>query len=114
MHMYEYLMPIAHTTLDEQLRKPNVLIIDSRESEEVGYNKDFIGAKHVPVSEIANKLDEFGEDKNRPIILYYGRASRTAHAEKTLREQGYTDVMSTSNAAVLHLATQKWRNIPGY
>ena len=107
-------MPTSHTTLEEQLRKPNILIIDSRESEEIGFNKDFIGAKHVPVSEIANKLDEFGEDKNRPIILYYGRSTRTAHAEKVLRDHGYTDVMSTSNSSVLHLATQKWRVLPGY
>ena len=107
-------MPTAHTTLDEQLKKPNVLIIDSRESEEVGFNKDFIGAKHVPVSEIANKLDQFGEDKNRPIILYFGRTSRTAHAEKLLKEHGYTDVMSTSNASALQIATQRWRVLPGY
>lgn len=52
---------MSHTgSLEEQLSKPNVLIIDSRAPEEVAFNKDFIGAKHQPVSEIANKLDEFG------------------------------------------------------
>ena len=100
-------------SLEDQLEKPNVLIIDSRESEEVAFNKDFIGAKHIPVSDIANKLDEFGEDKNRPIIVYYGSGSRSAHAEKILKENGYTNVMSTSNAAVLKPAIQKWRVLHG-
>lgn len=105
---------MSHTgSLEDQLSKPNVLIIDSRASEEVAFNKDFIGAKHVPVSEIANKLDEFGEDKNRPIIVYYGSGSRTNHAEKILRENGYTDVMSTTNAAVLKPAIQQWRVLHG-
>lgn len=105
-------MPHA-VSLEQQLSKPNILIIDSRESDEVAYNKDFIGAKHIPVTEIANKLDEFGEDKNRPIIVYYGTSSRTNHAEKILRENGYTDVMSTSNSAVLKPALQKWRVLHG-
>ena len=101
------------SSIEEQLSKPNLLIIDSRTSEEIAYNEDFIGAKHVPVTEIANKLDEFGEDKNRPIIVYYGSGSRTSHAERILRENGYTDVMATSNAAVLKPAVQKWRVLHG-
>lgn len=96
-------------TIEEQLSKPNVLIIDSRTPEESAYNKDFIGAKHIPPGEIANRLDEFGEDKNRPIVLYFGGASHTKHAEKVLRDSGYTDVVSTSNAAAIKTATQKWR-----
>ena len=79
----------------------------------MAYNKDFIGAKHIPVSEIANKLDEFGEDKNRPIIVYYGKGSRTSHAERILREHVYTDVVSTTNAAALQHAAQKWRVLHG-
>jgi rhodanese-related sulfurtransferase len=106
-------MPKPEVSLEEQLSKPNVLIIDSRESEEVAYNKDFIGARHIPVSDIANQLDELGEDKNRPIIVYYGRESRTAHAEKIIREHGYTDVVSTSNASVLKPAIQQWRVLHG-
>jgi len=106
-------MPKPANTLDEQLSKPNLLIIDSRASDEIAFNEDFIGAKHIPVTDIANKLDEFGEDKNRPIIVYYGSGSRTSHAEKVLREHGYTDVMSTSNAAVLKPAIQKWRVLHG-
>ena len=101
------------TTIEEQLSKPNLLIIDSRASEEFAFNEDFIGAKHIPVTDIANKLDEFGEDKNRPIIVYYGSGSRTNHAEKILRENGYTDVVSTSNAAVLKPAIQAWRVLHG-
>lgn len=104
---------MSHVSLEEQLSKPNILIIDSRESQEAGYNKDFIGAKHIPVSEIANKLDEFGEDKNRPIIIYYGSGSKANHAERILKENGYTDVMCTSNAAVLRPATQQWRVLHG-
>jgi phage shock protein E len=106
-------MPKPANTLEEQLEKPNLLIIDSRTSEELADNQDFIGAKHIPVHDIANKLDELGEDKNRPIIVYYGSGSRTSHAEKILRENGYTDVMATSNAAVLKPAIQKWRVLHG-
>jgi rhodanese-related sulfurtransferase len=100
-------------TLEEQLSKPNVLIIDSRTSEELAYNEDFIGAKHIPVHDIADRLDEFGGDKDRPIIVYYGSGSRTSHAEKVLHEHGYTNVMATTNAAVLKPAIQKWRVLHG-
>jgi rhodanese-related sulfurtransferase len=100
-------------SIEEQLSKPNLLIIDSRASEEIAFNEDFIGAKRIPVQDIANKLDEFGEDKSRPIIVYYGSGSRTSHAEKILRESGYTDVMSTTNSAVLRPAIQKWRVLHG-
>jgi phage shock protein E len=106
-------MPEPSISIEEQLSKPNLLIIDSRTSEELAENPDFIGAKHIPVHDIANKLDEFGEDKNRPIIVFYGSGSRTSHAEKILREHGYTDVMATSNAAVLKPAIQKWRVLHG-
>jgi phage shock protein E len=100
-------------SLEAQLENPKALIIDSRESDEAAFNKDFVGAKHIPVSEIANKLDELGEDKDRPIIVYYGSGSRTHHAEKILKENGYTNVMSTTNAAVLKPALQKWRVLHG-
>ena len=96
-------------TVEEQLSKPNVLIIDARESEDKAMNLDFIGAKKIPVTEIADKVDELGPDKSRPILLFYGSASRTGHAEKVLKEHGYTDIVGTSNKKAFEPHLQKWR-----
>ena len=93
-------------TVEEQLSKPNVLIIDARESEDKAMNFDFIGAKKIPVTEIADKVDELGPG---PILLFYGSASRTGHAEKVMKEHGYTDIVATSNKKAFEPHLQKWR-----
>ncbi len=97
------------TTVEEQLSKPNVLIIDAREPEDKAMTPDFVGAKRIPATDIGNKLDEIGGDRSRPILLFYGSANRTGHAEKTLREHGYTDVVATSNPKAFEPHLQKWR-----
>jgi rhodanese-related sulfurtransferase len=95
--------------VEEQLSKHNVLIIDARQPEEVALSHDFIGAKRVPPQDIGNKLEEFGVEKTRPILIYYGSGSRTHHAEKALNEAGYNDIVSTTNSKALEAHTQKWR-----
>jgi rhodanese-related sulfurtransferase len=97
------------TTVEEQLSKHDVLIIDSRYSEEVALTHDFIGAKNMPATDIGNKLEEFGVGKSRPILVYYGSGSRTHHAEKALRDAGYTDIVTTSDSKAIEAHPQKWR-----
>jgi len=94
-------------TVEEQLSKPNVLIIDAREPEEKAMTPDFVGAKRIPVTEIANRIDEIGTDKSRPILLFYGSATGAGHAEKALREHGYTDIVATSNPKAFEPHLQK-------
>ena len=96
-------------TVEEQLSKPNVLIIDAREPEEKAMTPDFVGAKWIPATDIGDKLDEIGADKLRPILLFYGCATRTGHAEKTLKEHGYTNIVATSNPKAFEPHLQKWR-----
>ena len=99
-----------HTsTIEEQLNKPNLYIVDARASEETAMTSDFIGAKNIPPTDIGNRLDEMGVDKSRPILVYYGSATKTGHAEKNLKEHGYTDIVATSNPKAFEPHLQKWR-----
>jgi len=100
---------MSGSSFEDQLNKPGVLIIDARQPEEVALSHDFICARNVPVKDIANKLEEFGIEKSRPIVLYYGSGTKTHHAERVLRDAGFTDVAATVNQKALEVHTQKWR-----
>ncbi len=52
------------------------------------------GAKLIPVGEVASRIAEFGDDKDRQIVVYCKRGVRAAKAEGVLRENGFTNVFN--------------------
>lgn len=52
------------------------------------------GAKLIPVGEVASRIAEFGDDKDRQIVVYCKRGARAAKAESVLRENGFTNVFN--------------------
>jgi len=52
------------------------------------------GAKLIPVGQVAARISEFGEDKSRPIVVYCKSGGRSGKAEKTLRANGYLNVVN--------------------
>jgi len=52
------------------------------------------GAKLIPVGTISAKLAEFGDDKNRPIVVYCKSGSRSGRAESILKSAGFTNVFN--------------------
>lgn len=78
---------ITPSELEERLKKGEKLeLIDVREEEEVeeGMIKE---AKHIPMGEIPNQLDQFEKDKEYIFICRSGR--RSENVCLYLQDQGY-------------------------
>lgn len=73
-----------------ELRKsnPNVLLIDIRESYE--YDFQNIEAKHIPLGEVLNRLDEI--PKNEKVVLHCQSGKRAENLVSVLREMGYDNI----------------------
>jgi phage shock protein E len=50
------------------------------------------GALLIPFDETAERVAEYGTDKDRPIVLYCRSGNRAGKAEKTLNDLGFTKV----------------------
>ena len=88
-------------SLAEQLSKQNVFIIDVRSAGECSCGDGYKGSKNIPLNELVQRIGDCGSDKSRPIICYCAAGMRAAAAVKVLKEHGFSDVVSTSNAGSL-------------
>ncbi|WP_010530263.1 rhodanese-like domain-containing protein [Lentibacillus jeotgali] len=64
----------------------NVNVIDVREDEEVAQGK-IPGAKHIPLGEVPERLDEI--DKNKHYYMVCRSGGRSGRASEFLDAQGY-------------------------
>ena len=71
----------------------NALLVDVRTESEF-HDGHLPGAKLIPISQVSSRIAEFGEDKDREIVLYCKGGVRAAKAEKILRANGYTQVVN--------------------
>ncbi len=69
------------------------LLVDVRTPEE--FNQGHLpNAVLIPVADVAKRIAEFGEDKDRPIVVYCKAGVRAGKAERVLKENGYTNVLN--------------------
>ncbi|MCP8617674.1 rhodanese-like domain-containing protein [Salirhabdus salicampi] len=64
----------------------NISIIDVREHEEVAHGK-IPGAKHIPLGELPDRLNEI--DRNRNHIMVCRSGNRSGNASQFLEAHGY-------------------------
>lgn len=76
-----------------ELINNNALLVDVRTEKEF-HNGHLPGAKLIPISQVEQRLSEFGDDKDRQIVLYCKGGVRAAKAEEILKKQGYTQVVN--------------------
>lgn len=50
------------------------------------------GAKLIPVDQLPSRLDEFGDEKDRAIVVYCKSGIRSDRAKDLLEENGFTNV----------------------
>jgi rhodanese-related sulfurtransferase len=75
--------------LDALLRSNSkVKIIDIRESHE--YEFENIGALHIPMGEVLNRLDQFKDDET--VVLHCQTGSRGEKMAKVLNDLGFKNV----------------------
>ena len=68
----------------------NLLFIDIREQYE--YDFENLGAKHIPLGEILNRLNEI--PKNKPVVFHCQSGSRAEKMVAVLRSMGYEHVFN--------------------
>ena len=78
---------ITAIELEEQLKEgQQVNMIDVREADEIATGK-IIGAIHIPLGEVPERIDEL--DKNKPYTLICRSGGRSGRAAEFLEEEGY-------------------------
>lgn len=80
------------------LVKHGALVIDTRSASEFT-GEHIAGAINLPFDTIGNGIGSHEPEKSRPIIVYCHSGMRSAVAEKTLQQMGYTNVV---NGGSLH------------
>ncbi len=79
------------------------LLVDVRSLAE--FNEGHLpGATLIPVDEVAHRIAEFGEDKERQIVVYCKRGARADKAERVLRENGFSNVLNAGGYSDLMAA----------
>ena len=79
------------------------LIIDVRTDNE--WNNGYIeNAKHIPVSELKQRLNEIQAFKDQPVFTYCAAGKRAERAKNLLIENGFTNV---TNLGSIHDASKK-------
>jgi sulfur dioxygenase len=68
------------------------LILDVREPEELASTGYIKGAKNIPVTQVANRMDELPPDLDAPIVVVCESGARSGHAALYLRAYGYNNV----------------------
>jgi rhodanese-related sulfurtransferase len=67
------------------------LVLDVRSPDEYASGR-VPGARNLPVGELASRLDELGDTRDREVVVYCERGPRARQAEAILVEAGYTRV----------------------
>jgi rhodanese-related sulfurtransferase len=85
-----FLMQTAGTIPSEEARRlvaGGALLVDVRTPTEFAEGH-IQGAKNIPLQELAQRTDEFGE-KGREIVLYCRSGARSSQAKTQLEQGGY-------------------------
>ncbi len=81
----------------EQKKAPaKPLIVDVCTSWEFR-QKHYPDAVNIPVDEIEGRIKEFGQDKERQIVLYCASGVRAEEAKEILKEKGYKNVRNAGS-----------------
>ncbi len=91
----------------EEIRN-GALLVDVRSQEE--YDAGHLeGALLIPHDQIPERLSEFGDDKDRSIVVYCRSGKRAGVAERMLREAGFTHVLNAGGYEAMKAAQQQKR-----
>lgn len=77
------------------INRENALVIDVREPAEYAQGH-VLGAKNVPLNELATRVRDFEKYKARPVIVVCASGNRSGTALATLKNRGFTNVANLS------------------
>jgi rhodanese-related sulfurtransferase len=89
-------LEIECATVAERLGSSTPLVlIDCREPDEHALAR-IEGARLVPMSELASRLDELAAFRDQPLVVHCHHGGRSLTVARWLREQGFAQVQSMS------------------
>ncbi|MDX1374511.1 MAG: rhodanese-like domain-containing protein [Burkholderiales bacterium] len=77
----------------QRINREDALVIDVRDAADVAKGK-IIGARAVPLAELAERAPGLRKNKEKPIIVYCGRGNQSQQAAAILRKHGYANVFN--------------------
>jgi len=76
-----------------QMIENGALLVDVRTPSE--YNAGHLpNARLIPIGQLSARLEEFGKDKNRPVVVYCASGGRSGKAKSILEANGFTQVVN--------------------
>jgi NADPH-dependent 2,4-dienoyl-CoA reductase/sulfur reductase-like enzyme/rhodanese-related sulfurtransferase len=97
------LLPVVSKSLTEEVEKEEqkteskkaenngTLIVDVRTVQEFNTGA-YPGALNIPLDDVMQRRNEFGDDLGREIVVYCASGGRSAYAQRQLMQLGYTNV----------------------
>jgi rhodanese-related sulfurtransferase len=79
----------------QRINREDALVVDVRDAAEVAQGK-ILGARAVPLAQLAERAPQLRKNKEKPIIVYCGRGNQAQQAAAILRKQGYANVFNLS------------------
>jgi rhodanese-related sulfurtransferase len=79
----------------QRINREDAMVIDVRDAAEVAQGK-ILGARAVPLAQLADRAAELRKNKEKPIIVYCGRGNQSQQAAAILRKHGYANVFNLS------------------
>lgn len=71
------------------MNRKSALVLDVREADEFAQGH-LQGARHIPLAQLADRINEIQKFKEKPVLLVCQRGSRANAAAKLLKAQGFT------------------------
>ncbi|OUR64791.1 sulfurtransferase [Methylophaga sp. 42_25_T18] len=69
------------------------ILIDVRETHELQHGM-LEGAIHIPMQTVPAKMDEFDQDKTKPVVLICRSGKRSDQVGQYLEQNGFSDVIN--------------------
>lgn len=92
---------ITPVELKQKLDKgEDVVILDIREPHELGICR-LNNTAHVPMGELAARLDELGKFKDKEVVIYCRSGGRSALCVEFLRQNGFKRVLNLAGGILL-------------
>jgi len=79
----------------QRINREDALVVDVRDAAEVAQGK-ILGARAVPLAQLAERAPQLRKNKEKPIIVYCGRGNQSQQAAAILRKHGYANVFNLS------------------
>jgi len=88
--------PQGSFSAEKKIITEKPLIVDVCSSWEYK-QKHYPDAVNIPLDEIEARINEFGNNKNKPIVLYCASGVRAEEAKEVLKEKGFKNVRNAGS-----------------